>query len=99
MPKYRCNDNQHGEQKMNSKMFEIACEVPNMCVVVAPTGESIDIRIRDGKLMIMVNTDTSDTPVSYTEEWDRNKYQNDPKEKIFYHRISLPVSKREEPQG
>jgi hypothetical protein len=99
MPKYRCNDNQHGEQKMNSKMFEIACEVPNMCVVVAPTGESIDIRIRDGKLMIMVNTDTPDTPVSYTEEWDRNKYQNDPKEKIFYHRISLPVSKREEPQG
>lgn len=84
---------------MNSKMFEIACEVPNMCVVVAPTGESIDIRIRDGKLMIMVNTDTPDTPVSYTEEWDRNKYQNDPKEKIFYHRISLPVSKREEPQG
>ena len=99
MPKYRYNDNQHGEQKMNSKMFEIACEVPNMCVVVAPTGESIDIRIRDGKLMIMVNTDTPDTPVSYTEEWDRNKYQNDPKEKIFYHRISLPVSKREEPQG
>ena len=84
---------------MNSKMFEIACEMPNMCVVVAPTGESIDIRIRDGKLMIMVNTDNPDTPVSYTEEWDRNKYQNDPKEKIFYHRISLPASKREEPQG
>jgi hypothetical protein len=80
-------------------MFEIACTVPNMCVVVSPTGESIDIRIKDGKLHIMINTDTPETPVSYTEEWERNKYQKDPKEKIYYHRISLPVSKREEPQG
>ena len=75
-------------------MFEIACTVPTMCVVVSPTGESIDIRIKDGHLHIMINTDTPETPVSYTEEWERNKYQTDPKEKIYDHRISLPVSKR-----
>jgi hypothetical protein len=66
-----------------------------MIVLVAPTGESIDIRIRDEKLLIMVNTDSPENPSSYTEEWERNKYQTNPKDKIYYQRISLPCSKRE----
>jgi hypothetical protein len=83
------------EKSSESKnMFEIACAVPNMCVLVSPTGESIDIRIKDGHLHIMINSDTEKTPVSYTEEWYRNQYQKDPKEKIYYHRISLPSSNR-----
>lgn len=82
------------ESSERKNMFEIACEVPTMCVVVAPTGESIDIRIKDGHLHIMINSDTEQTPVSYTEEWHRNQYQKDPKEKIYYHRISLPSSNR-----
>ena len=83
------------EKSSESKnMFEMACAVPNMCVLVSPTGESIDIRIKDGHLHIMINSDTEKTPVSYTEEWYRNQYQKDPKEKIYYHRISLPSSNR-----
>jgi hypothetical protein len=78
-----------------SKFFETVCIVPNMTALVAPTGESIDIRIRDGKLLIVVNTDSPETPFSYTEEWERNKYQTNPKDKIYYQRISLPCSKRE----
>jgi hypothetical protein len=78
-----------------SKFFETVCIVPNMIVLVAPTGESIDIRIRDEKLLIMVNTDSPENPSSYTEEWERNKYQTNPKDKIYYQRISLPCSKRE----
>lgn len=77
-----------------SLLFETVCLTKNMTVVVAPTGEAIDLRIIDGKLQITINTDTPDTPFSYTEEWDRNKYQKNPKEKIYYHRISLPAATR-----
>jgi hypothetical protein len=76
-----------------SKLFDMSTSIPNMCVVVAPTGEAIDIRIADGQLKISINTNIPDTPVTKTEEWRENKFCQ-PENKIFYQRISIPASTR-----
>lgn len=76
-----------------SKLFEMNCCIPNMCNVIAPTGEAIDIRIADGQLKISINTNTPDTPFVKTDEWEKNRFQQ-PENKIFYQRISLPASTR-----
>lgn len=77
-----------------SKLFDMNCCIPNMCNVIAPTGEAIDIRIADGQLKISINTNTPDTPVVRTEEWEKNRFCQ-PERRIFYHRISLPASTRD----
>ena len=77
-----------------SRLFDMSTSIPNMCVVVAPTGEAIDIRIADGQLKISINTNIPDTPVVRTEEWEKNR-SCQPERRIFYHRISLPASTRD----
>lgn len=76
-----------------SKLFNMNCCLPNMCVVIAPTGEAIDIRIADGQLKISINTNTPDTPVVKTEEWEKNRFHQ-PEGRIYYQKISLPASTR-----
>ena len=81
------------EAPPSDNLFEMICCLPNMCVVSAPTGENIDIRVRDGRLHISVNTNAPEPPACETTEFPKNRFFPE-RERIYYHRVSLQASTR-----
>ncbi|NCA14194.1 MAG: hypothetical protein EBS89_08695 [Proteobacteria bacterium] len=81
------------EEMADPRLFEMTCRLPNMCVVSAPTGENIDIRIADGQLRISVNTNAPTPPACETTEYPRNRFFPE-RERIYYHKVSLQASTR-----